>query len=74
MKVHVTCQVYYGYDMEVPQEIIDNPEDLDLVEFCDSEDPVYPLLRDAFVKRNVDWDAEMLSITDDETGKKIWKF
>lgn len=71
MKVHVSCQVNYGYDIDVSQDIVDNP---DFADYCDAEDPVYPVLCDAFVKRNVNWDAVVLSIVNDETGEKIWEF
>lgn len=74
MKVHVACQVVYGFDVDVPQEIADNPEDLDIAGYCDEKDPVYPLLCDSFVRRNIDWDAALLSIVNDETGERIWEF
>ena len=74
MKVSVNCQITYNFELDVPQEIIDSPEELDLVGYCDTEDPAYSRLCDVFVKhRIINWDGSILSIANSETGELMYK-
>lgn len=68
MKVSVCAQVTYYYEVEVPETVTD------IECFCDSADPVYPRFVKALVNEGLNYNAEILSIVDDDTEEVIYSY
>ena len=66
MKVTVCANVFYHYEVEVPENVADLPC------FCDSADPVYFNITKELTKKGLDFDGNLVSICDAETGEELW--
>ncbi len=66
MKATVSARVTYIFEVDIPSD-----ED-DIVGFCDCEDPVYHEICRTFVKHNIDFEGEIVSIIEDETDKVLY--
>ena len=66
MKVSVCAQVTYIYECEIP----DDTEDVILE--CDVADPVYQKLCKVLTENHLNFDGEIISVQDDETGKILY--
>lgn len=60
MKVSVCARVTYHYEAEIPDGV-------DVVSAADSADPVYPRFVTALVNEGLNYEAEIVSIIDNET-------
>ena len=65
MKVSVCCEFTYDYEVDVP----DNEEDV--LSYCDGEDPIFSDLCKIASAHHVNFDAEIDSIVNVETGEEI---
>ena len=72
MKVNVCVNVSYCYEVELPDNI--NPEDhqYDLDIYVDADDPVYDEITKVLHKHGIDFEGEIESIIDAETGKLLY--
>ena len=65
-KVSVCANIFYQYEVEIP----DNVKDLPC--YCDAVDPVYFNICKEFTKKGIDYDGNLVSICDAETGEELW--
>ena len=65
MKVNVRCAITYDYEVNVP----DNEEDI--LSYCDCEDPIFSDICKVINAHHVNFDAEIVSIVNSETGEEI---
>lgn len=65
MKVSVCARVVYHYEAEIPDGV-------DIESAADSADPVYPRFVKALVNEGLNYDAEIVSIIDDDTGEEYY--
>ena len=63
-KVSVTCQIDYIFEVDVPEEELD-----DVIGYVDCEDPVYQKITRIFGEHNIDFNGKIISIMDNETEK-----
>ena len=68
MKVSVFCEIYYNFELEVPDDIETN----NLVTFCDSNDPVYSEINKVCQKHNIDCCGDIWNIRNNETDEELW--
>ena len=66
MKVSVCAQITYIYECEIP----DDTEDVILE--CDIGDPVYGKLCKLLSENHLNFDGEIISVQDDETGEILY--
>ena len=71
-KASVAIEVNYYYEVEVPNEIMDTESTAKIVEYCDDHDPVLNKLRTAFALKDLTYDAEIVSIYNDDTGARLY--
>lgn len=67
MRVSVCAKVYYDYEVEVPEDQMN-----DLAFYCDCEDPVYQKITRILNEAGLDFDGTLVSINDAETGEELW--
>ncbi len=65
--VNVRAMVTYDYQVEIPD---DTPYDLET--WCDSSDPVYFAMCKLMETKGIEWEGEILSICDEDTGELLW--
>lgn len=65
MRVSVCARVVYHYEAEIPDGV-------DIESAADSADPVYPRFVKALVNEGLNYDAEIVSIIDDDTGEEYY--
>ena len=68
MKVSICAQVTYVYECEIPDET----DSIDLLLECDIADPVYGKLCKLLSENHLNFDGEIISIQDDETGEILY--
>ncbi len=68
MKVSVCCEIHYDFELEVPDDI----ETDDLVDFCDSNDPVYSEINKVCQKHNIDCWGDTWNIRNAETDEDLY--
>ena len=74
MKVDVCVRVSYCYEVELPDDI--NPEEhqYDLDIYVDADDPVYNEITKVMHRHSIDFEGEIESIIDVETGKLLYLY
>ena len=71
-KISISVQVVYSYEIEVPNRIL--KDEAELQSFADVEDPVYRDLCGVLSEAHLNHSAEVISITDDETGEVLYSY
>lgn len=69
--VNVRARVTYDYQVEIPDDE-EGCAPIDLESYCDSSDPVYFAMCKLMETRGVEWEGEILSICDENTGELLW--
>ena len=69
--VNVRARVTYDYQVEIPDDE-EGCAPIDLESYCDSADPVYFAMCKLMETRGVEWEGEILSICNDDTGELLW--
>lgn len=69
--VNVRARITYDYQVEIPDDE-EGCATIDLETYCDSYDPVYFAMCKLMETRGVQWDGELLSIVDENTGEVLW--
>ena len=69
--VNVRARVTYDYQVEIPVDEKGYPT-IDIASYCDSSDPVYFAMCKLMETREVEWEGEIISICDENTGKLLW--
>ena len=65
-KVSVGCQVFYTFDIEIPEN-----ED-DIIGYVDVNDPVYQEMTKVLSKKHLNFEGEIISIIDENTGEVLY--
>ena len=65
--VNVRARVTYDYQVEIPDDT-----HVDLESYCDLTDPVYTKLCKLLSDNHIQWEGEILSIVDENTGELLW--
>jgi len=66
-RVTVTATITYNYDVSVPDEEME-----DVVGYCDVQDPVFSQITKELVKNHLNYNAEIVTIRDDETDEEYY--
>ena len=72
MKISVCCNVQYWYDVEVDSEVNVKDQD-DLLDYADTNDPVYRTLCGVLTDANLDYEGNIVSILN-EKGECIFTY
>ena len=65
--VNVRARVIYDYQVDIPDDAL-----VDLESYCDSADPIYFAMCKLMETKGIEWEGEILSICDDNTGELLW--
>ena len=69
--VNVRARITYDYQVEIPDDE-EGCAPIDLESYCDSSDPVYFGMCKLMETKGIEWEGELLSICDDNTGELLW--
>lgn len=69
--VNVRARVTYDFQVEIPDDEVECAMG-DIACYCDGSDPVYSAMCKLMETKGIEWEGEILSICDDNTGELLW--
>ena len=69
--VNVRARITYDYQVEIPDDE-EGCAITDIASYCDGCDPVYVAMCKLMVNNGIEWEGEILSVCDDNTGEMLW--
>lgn len=69
--VNVRARVTYDYQVEIPDDEKECAM-TDIACYCDGSDPVYSDMCKLMANTGIQWEGEILSIVDENTGELLW--
>lgn len=69
--VNVRARVTYDFQVEIPDDE-EGCAVTDIACYCDGCDPVYPAMCKLMANEGIQWEGEILSICDENTGELLW--
>lgn len=69
-KVSVSTSLFYTFSCEIPDELTGD----EAMNYCDFEDPVFKSFCKILEKNNLNYDAEINSIIDEETDEVLYDY
>lgn len=73
MKIFVSCSINYNFETEIEDTINGEPiTPEDIVSLADWQDPVYSKMGRILYENNLDYDGNIIAISNAETGEEIW--
>lgn len=72
MKISVSARINYQFIIDIPPEQ-NTEEPSEILMYCDMNDPVFHDICNTFAKKNIDFDADIVSIIDEDTDTIIYE-
>lgn len=69
--VNVRARVTYDFQVETPDDEVECAMG-DIASYCDGYDPVYTDMCKLMRAMGIQWEGEILSVSDEDTGKLLW--
>lgn len=69
--VNVRARITYDYQVEIPDDE-EGCAITDIASYCDGSDPVYYAMCKLMVNKGIEWEGEILSVCDENTGELLW--
>lgn len=75
MKLSISARINYQFNIELPPEFNGAEATIeDILIYCDITDPVFQEICKVFTKENIEFDADIVSIVDEDTDTIIYEY